>query len=161
MSKRVRTALPVGFWQGAAECRDEAEQPKSFRNFDDAFTEYGQRVLLLGDPGAGKTTTLLAFARDKVAERLHDPNAPLPIIAQVSTWNSNTRTPIDEWLTSQLPMLNREVIAAHICDRRALLMLDGLDELGKERLEEVDGHSVGYDPRARFVGSSRKTGQSS
>jgi len=152
VNKRIRTALPVGFWQGAAECRDETERSKSFRNFGEAFTVYGQRVLLLGDSGAGKTTTLLAFARDKVAERLHDPCAPLPIIAPVSTWNSNAQTPIYEWLATQVPMLNREVIASHLQDRTALLMLDGLDELGRERFESVDGHNVAYDPRARFVG---------
>lgn len=37
-------------------------------------------------------------------------------------------------------------------------MFDGLDELGTKRLEEVDGHSVGYDPRARFVGSVPEDG---
>jgi hypothetical protein len=152
VSKRVRTALPLGFWEGITdEYPSKEEKPNTFHNFGQAFSHYGQRVLLLGAPGAGKTTTLLAFARDRVAERLHDPSAPLPIIAQIRTWDSKPPTPMADWLALQIPMLNSEAIASQIRDNSALLMLDGLDELRSVSFEHVGGRVVPCYPRARFL----------
>src|SRR5262249_24192332 len=102
---------------------------------------------LLGAPGAGKTTTLLAFARDRVAARLHDSRAPLPILVPISTWDSIGRTPLPDWIASQVPTLDRDTVASQVSGNNALLMLDGLDELGRER-SDTDGR---FDPRKRFI----------
>jgi hypothetical protein len=148
VKKSVRTALPVAFWRGATDgLATEGTRSESFQSLSDAFSRYGGRVLLLGDPGAGKTTTLLAFARDRVAARLHDSSAPLPILAPISTWDSIGRTPLPDWLASQVPMLDRDTVASQISGNNALLMLDGLDELGRE-LRDKDGR---FDPRKRFI----------
>jgi hypothetical protein len=52
----------------------------------------------LGEPGAGKTTTLMAYARDAVSARLADPAQPLPIMANLFEWPSNDPPPLADWL---------------------------------------------------------------
>src|SRR5262249_35569472 len=148
VEKSLRTALPVVFGRGGSfGLSTESSRAERFQSLTDAFSRYGGRVLLLGAPGAGKTTTLLAFARDRVAARLHDSRAPLPILVPISTWDSIGRTPLPDWIASQVPTLDRDTVASQVSGNNALLMLDGLDELGRER-SDTDGR---FDPRKRFI----------
>lgn len=87
------------------------------------------RLLILGEPGAGKTTTLLELARELIAA------APVPIIFELSAWTED-RQAIDPWLVAQLQEtynLPPKVGQAWVANHRILPLLDGLDELGLER----------------------------
>ena len=128
--------------------------PAEFDSLRDAYLSTGcdGRVLLLGEPGAGKTTSLLAFARDAAAARLDDPRQPLPVFARISGWNSNPPTPLTEWLATQHDGLQPDALASLIEHGDALLLLDGLDELGNRRPIDPDKPEKGdYDPRERFL----------
>ncbi len=142
--------LPMAFWEMALL---PDQKPKHFRDFPEAFEEYQGRVLLLGDPGAGKTTTLFAFARDAVARRLENPALPLPILAPIATWDAAKQSPLVDWLTASIPMLKQSDLSHLIDSGKALLLLDGLDELGGERSSETseDAEPSRYDPRLRFL----------
>jgi HEAT repeat protein len=110
------------------------------------------RVLLLGEPGAGKTTSLLAFTRDAAANRLSDAAQPLPVFARISGWDSRAQTPLADWLTAGETDLSAADLRKLIGDGSALLLLDGLDELGDRRPvdpEKPEGEH--YDPRERFL----------
>lgn len=136
--------LPMAFFQIAGI---DEEQTNRFDSFPSAFEQYKGRALLLGDPGAGKTTTLMAFARDAVTRRLNDPNLPLPILAPIATWDARQNTPLVDWLVAQNPALNEMGLSAMIAEGKTLLLLDGLDELGGKREDQPDTH----DPRLRFL----------
>lgn len=125
-------SLPMTFF-AMAGVEDKVDEKIQFNNFHQAYEKYGGRVLLLGEPGAGKTTTLFAFAREKVAERLADPSKPLPILVPIATWDAQKQTPLADWLAEQLPILKRDDIDRLIESENVLLLLDGLDELGGER----------------------------
>jgi hypothetical protein len=112
-----------------------------------AFSRYGGRLLLMGDPGAGKTVALMAFARDAVARRLADPNAAVPFLAPVSQWNSNGKPALADWLVTLNPGLGKS-IGQRLGAGSGLLLLDGLDELGEERLR-ADG--ITEDPKEAFL----------
>jgi DNA polymerase III delta prime subunit len=128
---------------------DLSEQEElSFSSLHEAFQKYGGRILLLGEPGTGKTTTLMAFARDMIAKRLENPNQPLPIIIPVVTWDAEKRSPLTEWLAEAVPLL-KESLDHIIKNRRALFILDGLDELGA--VQEDSKTREKYDPRSRFL----------
>jgi HEAT repeat protein len=126
------------------------EPPQQFRYFVDAFDHYNRRILLLGEPGSGKTITLLQFARDAIIKRRNNPSAPLPILGIIPGWNADEQPSIAHWLAkSHGAPPNAEQI---IHEGKALLLLDGLDELGSERPVnpyQPDGEK--YDPRQRFM----------
>jgi hypothetical protein len=128
----------------------------SFQSFDAGFSSFAGRVLLLGAPGSGKTVTLLTKARDAVLDRLHDPSKPLPLIARIATWNAKEQTPLPAWLASYTT-LSPDVVQRELDAGRALLLLDGLDELGTTQTDEVWDSTgekkvtVSFDPRPRFL----------
>ncbi|MBW4516086.1 MAG: NACHT domain-containing protein [Timaviella obliquedivisa GSE-PSE-MK23-08B] len=95
------------------------------------------KLLILGTPGAGKTTTLLKLAEQLVGEAIAQPKTVIPIIFELSTWRDDSQS-IEAWLLAQLyenfggdrkrkiyePWLEKQVL---------LPLLDGLDELGLVR----------------------------
>ncbi len=126
-----------------------SEEPTGkFDDFSRAFDYFDGRILLLGDPGSGKTVTLLHFARDAIVRRRNNPNAPLPILALIPTWDSTTA--IEKWIASSYGAPEKALDIIH--EGGALLLLDGLDELGTKK-ENREGEKIieTFDPRARFV----------
>ena len=88
------------------------------------------KLLILGDPGSGKTTELLQMAKDLVARAEENAQHPVPVILELSSWNGE---PIDKWVTSQLKKLYNLTEATTqqwLENNQILLLLDGLDELG-------------------------------
>jgi hypothetical protein len=128
----------------------------ALHDFESSVRLFSGRLLLLGEPGAGKTVAVLSAARDAVVERIQDPAKPLPLIGRVATWNSRQRTPLSAWLASS-STLPAALVEGEIAAGRTLLLLDGLDELGSTASEDMttaSGESKlgpAYDPRARFL----------
>lgn len=129
--KLVSRALPV---------KALRHDTREFAHLGAAFEEAHGRLLLLGDPGAGKSTTLWAFAREAVAARLADVRQPLPVLAQVATWDPRVQPVLADWLREAASVDAR----AEFETGKALLLLDGLDELGR-------GAPGQEDPRALFL----------
>jgi hypothetical protein len=148
VEKTTTNVLPMAFFDMAGIDAKSDDQTR-FNNFQEAFQKYDGRVLLLGEPGAGKTTTLFAFARDAVAARLENPALPLPILAPIATWDAHEQIPLTDWLAASIPALTRDDITRLIDSGNALLLLDGLDELGSERLDRITDEP--FDPRLRFI----------
>ncbi|MBD2385966.1 NACHT domain-containing protein [Cylindrospermum sp. FACHB-282] len=95
------------------------------------------KLLILGAPGAGKTTALLSLAEELVRGALKNPQTVIPVIFELSTWRDDNQS-IENWLIEQLYELhggNRKYkIYERWLEKRVLLpLLDGLDELGLER----------------------------
>ncbi len=91
------------------------------------------KLLILGTPGAGKTTTLLTLAEQLVGEAIANPKTVIPIIFELSTWRDNNQS-IHDWLLEQLYEnfggSRMHKIYESWLDHQVLLpLLDGLDEL--------------------------------
>ena len=101
----------------------------------DTFRQVGRKLLILGAPGAGKTTTLLKLAKALVEEALQPEQTLIPIIFELSTWKDD-RQSIHDWLIEQLKLnynIDPKTGAQWLKNAQLLPLLDGLDELGLER----------------------------
>ncbi len=98
--------------------------------------EIGGKLLILGEPGGGKTTTLLDLANTLVT-RAEKSAAAIPVLFNLSSWKKDQQG-IGDWLLGELCQkytVSRELGQDWI-DRQVLLpLLDGLDELEPQRQE--------------------------
>ncbi|MEH1165846.1 NACHT domain-containing protein [Micromonospora sp. CPCC 205539] len=98
------------------------------------FDRLDRAVVILGAPGAGKTTTLLELARDLIDRAESDPDAPIPVVLNLSSWPTR-RLPLARWLAEQLGErygIPPEQGAAWVAAGDLLPLLDGLDEVAEE-----------------------------
>ncbi|WP_262282616.1 NACHT domain-containing NTPase [Micromonospora sp. MA102] len=102
------------------------------------FDQLDQAVVIVGAPGAGKTTTLLELARDLLDRADHDPDAPIPAVFNLASW-ATLRWPLDRWLVEQLTErygIPVEQATAWVAAGQILPLLDGLDEVGEQHRDE-------------------------
>lgn len=144
--------LPTAFFAEAGVAENPAA---SYDTLAEAFAAHDGRLLLLGAPGSGKTVSLMTLARDAVTRRLAGHDAPLPVVAPVSTWASDPPEPLAAWLARVVPPLG-DAVAGELAAGNALLLLDGLDELGDSR---HDSAGRAYDPRPLFLDALPPTGR--
>ncbi|HEX7304899.1 hypothetical protein [Lentzea sp.] len=91
----------------------------------EVYDRCGDRLLILGVPGAGKTTMLLELAQGLIA-RKHT-----PVVLNLSSWPSGTGI-FEEWVVAELQRfydLSESEARSVITNRLATLLFDGLDEV--------------------------------
>jgi DNA-binding SARP family transcriptional activator len=97
----------------------------------DLLREVGGAMLILGEPGAGKTTMLLQLARDLLDVVELDDNQPIPLVFNLSSWSPLFPFLLD-WLVEELAtvyQVNREFGRRLLQTGSFRLLLDGLDEV--------------------------------
>jgi HEAT repeat protein len=135
----------------------------SFSSVDEAFAHFRGRLLLLGAPGSGKTTSLLHIGRRLIAEARRDPQAATPVLLNLSSfeeskpmlsrltskpmfswWKSHPPTDptlaFDQWLIqelSRLPLPGRDLAQRWVKEGNLALLLDGLDEIREDHRPTV------------------------
>jgi serine/threonine protein kinase len=101
------------------------------------FDQLNGKLLILGDPGSGKTTTLLELTRDLLDRAESDEAHPIPVVFNLSSW-SESRKPLTEWLVDELTskyQVPRKVAQAWVKSDDLMLLLDGLDEVDAPQRE--------------------------
>lgn len=97
--------------------------------FDDIGA--GRTLLILGEPGSGKTVTLLKLAESLIKRTENNLSQPLPVLINLSSW-SKKRESIDDWLAQELYEtyhVSRSLGESWIKNEQLILLLDGLDEV--------------------------------
>ncbi|NJM58802.1 MAG: NACHT domain-containing protein [Synechococcales cyanobacterium RU_4_20] len=96
--------------------------------FDDEAI--GSKLWILGQPGAGKTTTLLDLTETLLTRAERSAKTPIPVLFNLLTWNG--REPFSDWLVQQLqekygvrPKLGK----AWLAKQKLLPLIDGWNEL--------------------------------
>lgn len=112
----------------------EAEQLAPGVAISAVFEELGGELLILGAPGAGKTTSLLELARDLIGRARVDSAHPIPVVFNLSTW-AQRRPPFAQWLSEELSRrydVPRRLARTWVTNDAILPLLDGLDEVPEE-----------------------------
>lgn len=137
------------------------EEITSSKPIEEVFSEAQRQLLILGEPGSGKTTELLCLVDALVKDAQHDANTPIPVIFELSTWQPNLT--IVEWLVERL---NSDFgLKTTVCwewlrkgTNKILPLLDGLDELGEllsddamEAINELQNNDRQYQQPALVV----------
>jgi len=111
------------------------EAPGAGASIEDVYFGVGRALLILGEPGAGKTITLLKLAKALIARVRAAPELaePVPVLLPLARWGESHRC-LEEWITAELAEQyfitgGRRLLG----DRRLVLLLDGLDELPDDR----------------------------
>ncbi|WP_433687424.1 NACHT domain-containing protein [Micromonospora carbonacea] len=102
------------------------------------FERLDRAVVILGAPGSGKTTTLLELARELVDAAGRDPDVPIPVVLNLSSW-ATRRLPLEQWLAAELTErygIPPRQATAWIEVGAVLPLLDGLDEVVATRRDE-------------------------
>jgi serine/threonine protein kinase/GTPase SAR1 family protein len=91
----------------------------------------GRSLLILGEPGSGKTTTLLQLAQELIARAEQDVTYLIPVVLNLSSWAGSAQ-PIAQWVVEELNIkyqVPKRVGQAWMEHQQLLLLLDGLDEV--------------------------------
>jgi serine/threonine protein kinase/GTPase SAR1 family protein len=97
----------------------------------------GRTLLILGEPGSGKTTTLLQLTRDLLARAEEDIGHLIPVVLNLSSWSGGNQS-IADWVVDELNskyQVPKKVGQPWLDRQQLLLLLDGLDEV---RLDHRD-----------------------
>lgn len=116
---------------------DEKLLPMGTR-ISDVFDEPHQSLLILGEPGSGKTTVLLELTRDLLVRAVTDPAKPIPVVLNLSSW-SLQRQSMAEWLVKEIKLkydMHTDIVQSWIQEEKLVLLLDGLDEVKPEHRDE-------------------------
>jgi len=114
------------------EYDDEPQQALS-TNITDVFVqmEVGQTLLILGEPGAGKTTILLKLLEKIIEEIKDDFTKEIPVVFNLSSWR-NKQNDFNDWLAQELNkkyQVSRVFAEKLVKNQQLILLLDGLDEV--------------------------------
>ena len=114
-------------WQQAAEYDYLLPVGTKIEN---VFAAAERVLLVLGEPGAGKTTMLLQLVSHLLAAAESDDSCPMPAVFALSAYRDGR--PLTDWLVDQLANnyeTPRKLAAQWIDAGRFVPLLDGLDEV--------------------------------
>jgi hypothetical protein len=87
------------------------------------FEDLDQAMLVLGEPGAGKTVWLNQLAVELTSRAEADPGQPIPVVLNLASWAAH-RGPLNDWLVEELavayqlhPALGAKLVQAMSCCR--------------------------------------------
>lgn len=109
------------------------QSERTVADIREVFEAYGRALLILGEPGSGKTTTLLQLAETLITAAQHDPSQPIPVILNLSSW-AQSQKPLTEWLVAEIFIqyqVARQLSREWIAKNQWLYLLDGLDEVAE------------------------------
>ena len=133
-------------WDMVLQTPDQPNRPLPHgTKIASVFDEMSGALLILGEPGSGKTTMLLELARDTIARAEEDLIQPIPVVFNLSSW-AEKRQPIAEWLVDELNVkynIPKKIARPWVENDDLLLLLDGLDEVKREHrdgcVEAING----------------------
>jgi hypothetical protein len=122
----------------------EANVGEAVEVISEAFVEKGG-LLIVGNPGGGKTVLLLKLAISLLDKIDPSRREAIPFIFNLASWLPKY-VRFEEWLKASLESgygLSKEFAESLLLQDRIILLLDGLDELGRNEEEKVAAETRG------------------
>jgi hypothetical protein len=97
----------------------------------DLFDRMGQRLLIVGEPGSGKTTILIELANALLSRAEIESTYPTPVVFNLASWTGEYRS-LAEWLVTELQEkynIPSQIAQVWLEKAELLPLLDGLDEV--------------------------------
>jgi eukaryotic-like serine/threonine-protein kinase len=117
-------------WKYRVEVSDTVSSgPSADRDINAIYDATGL-LLILGEPGSGKSTTLLDLTRTLLNRARDDIKERVPVVVNLSTWKD--RQPLVDWISGELSekyRVPRKIARFWLHNHYLLPLLDGLDEV--------------------------------
>jgi len=133
LGKETQAEAVANAWEEVLELPDQSRQtlPPN-KKISNIFNEMNRALLILGEPGSGKTITLLQLAKELIVRAEQDDSftQPVPVVFNLSTWRQG-QTMVN-WLASELSakyQIPQRIGQSWLEGSRLLPLLDGLDEV--------------------------------
>ncbi len=122
-------------WDMLWQVKDQQPQPlpPGTHIIDRFHYTAGEALLILGQPGSGKTTMLLELARDLLSQAIQDESLRIPVVFNLSSWASK-QLPLTDWLMAELQtlyLIPKKTAQTWVEQDDILPLLDGLDEVAE------------------------------
>lgn len=135
LKKQYCPKLVTQPWEKRWAILDEDQEPIiSEKRMIDVFEDSQGELLIIGAPGAGKTTMLLDLCKDLINRATTQESAPIPVVLSLSSW-AEQQSSLLQWLIVELRRrydVPSEMSKTWLEENRFLLLLDGLDEIANE-----------------------------
>jgi len=129
--REERPAAVLPAWEGV---RTDAPRSEPGLPLHELFRKRQRSLLILGEPGAGKTTALLRLLRSLASEAERAPEEPVPVYFDLSSW-AERRGSLADWLAREIRDRYRfdlDTAGQWLRAKAIVPLLDGLDEVEQE-----------------------------
>ncbi|MEO0595117.1 MAG: TIR domain-containing protein [Chloroflexota bacterium] len=126
------------------------ELPDSGRKIGQIFTDANGELLILGEPGSGKTILMLQLTQYLLGQAQHDPTQAMPVVFNLASW-SRDQKPFTAWLVDELWRsygVPKKTGEKWVEAGKLTLLLDGLDEIAPSQGMMPGASDIELDRRA-------------
>ncbi|TWT96330.1 protein kinase domain-containing protein [Neorhodopirellula pilleata] len=116
-------------WDGIAE--NPLRGVDTQDSIDRLFKHAERSLLILGDAGAGKSTTMLELTESLLTQSARSRFSTVPVLLHLSSWSPRIGS-LEQWIINELIakyQIPKRIGQEFIDENRLILLLDGLDEV--------------------------------
>jgi S1-C subfamily serine protease len=136
---KLLSGISSGGDQASAQLASISRRSKIVRDAVRTLMDAKRPVILLGEPGSGKSMTLREVARESVLRRCRGPRPPVIVFARLAAYTSvddaGGAGDVTDFIRQQIPpafKAVRDAVPLLIAEGRLVVVFDGMDEMERK-----------------------------